>query len=132
MTIQEIASGLPNGFHDAEIKTIRIDYGHNKAEFELDVWVGTMDDPPVMREAYRKGILTINGLLYCAMDVPDERCSFANSVPLTIDLAEPIEFHPDGAAFACRFWVNEWNAFIHLSGMSAELEWQESAVNRGA
>lgn len=132
MTIQEIARGLPNGFHDAEIEAIRIDYAQNKAEFVLDIWVGTMDDPPATRETYRKGILLISGLLYCAMDVPDEECSFANSRPLTIDLAEPTEFHPNGAAFACRFWVNEWNAFIHLSGMSAELEWQESPVNRGA
>ena len=132
MTIFEIAARLPNGFHDAEVETIHIDYLHRTMELTLDVWIGTMADPLSTRETYRKGVLTITGLQYCAMDVPDERYPFAEPDAITIDLAEATEFQPEGAAFACRLWVNEWNRFIHVSGTSAELAWRAEPINRGA
>ena len=132
MTIFEVADGLPNGFHDAEVESIRIDYLRRTMELTLDVWIGTMDDPPSTRETYRRGVLKITGLGYCAMDLPDEGYSFARPEPLTIDLHEASAFCPDGLAFACRLWVNEWNGFIHLSGMSAELDWKAEPITPGA
>jgi len=132
MTIFDVAGQLPNGLHDAELESIRIDYGHHTVEFALDVWIGTMDDPPSTRETYRRGLLTITGLLYCAIDVPDERYRFADATTLSIDLAEASEFLPEGAGFGCRLWVNEWNRFIHVGGMSAELVWRGEPFNRGA
>jgi len=42
-------------------------------ELTLDVWIGSMDDPQSTRETYRKGVVTITGLQYCAIDVPDEK-----------------------------------------------------------
>jgi hypothetical protein len=132
MTIFEVADRLPNGLHDAEVDTIRIDYLHRTMDFTLDIWIGTMDDPPSTRETYRKGVLKITGLGYCAMDLPDEGYSFARPEPLTIDLHEATAFCPNGITFACRLWVNEWNGFIHLSANSAELVWQAEPINRGA
>jgi hypothetical protein len=131
-TIFEVADRLPNGLHDAEVDTIRIDYPHRTMELTLDVWIGRMDGPPSSREMYRRGVLKITGLGYCAMDLPDERYPFANPKPLRIDLAAATAFRPDGFSFACRLWVNEWNGFIHLSGQSAELVWQAEPINRGA
>jgi hypothetical protein len=130
VTIFEVAERLPNGFHDAEVETIHIDYVHRTMDLSLDVWIGTMDDPPSTRETYRKAVLTITGLQYCAIDVPDERYRFAEPDTISIDLAEATEFRPEGAAFACRLWVSEWNRFIHLSGMSAEMVWCAEPVNR--
>ena len=132
MTIFEIAEHLPNGFHDAEVESIHIDYLHRTMELTLDVWIGTMDDAPASRETYRKGVLTITGLQYCGIDVPDERYRFAEGHTITIDLAEATEFQPAGAGFACRLWVSEWNRFIHVSGMSAELVWRAEPTNRRA
>jgi len=54
MTIFEVANGLPNGLHDAEVQSIRIDYLKRTVEFELDVWTGTMADAASTREMYRR------------------------------------------------------------------------------
>jgi hypothetical protein len=132
MTIFEIADQLPNGFHDAEIETIYIDYPNRVVEIRLNVWIGTMDDPESTRETYRKATLTLTGVWYCAMDSPDEGYPYAAAEGLTVDLAEPTLFVPKQATFACRFWVDQWNAFIHLAAASADLAWEGAAANRGA
>jgi hypothetical protein len=131
MTIFEIANELPNGFHDSEVHTLQLDYPGRSIEIALDVWIGTMVDPPSTRETYRRGVLSITGLQYCAMDMPDERYPHADPGPLTVDLAESKAFVP-AASFGCRLWVNEWNGFIHLSAQTAEFVWTGAPVNRGA
>ena len=132
MTIFEIESELPNGFHDAEIQTIRIDYPNLVLEITLDVWIGTMADPPSTRETYRMGRLLISGLQYCAMDMPDEGLAGSGPNALTIDLAKATNVVPPTALFGCRLWVVEWNGFIHIAAQSATFDWTEEPVNRGA
>jgi hypothetical protein len=129
VTIFQLAEQLPNGFHDSKVASIRIDYVARVVTMEVEVWVGTMDDPEETRETYRRGILTIRGFRYCAMDVPDKTYPYDEDA-LTIDLADATAFHSPGAAFSCRMWVNEWNGFIHLSAESAELSWIADPVNR--
>jgi hypothetical protein len=129
MTIFEIAKALPNGFHDSELGTIHIDYPNQSIHFALDVWVGTID-PPSAREMYRAGRLSITGLQYCAMDLPDERYPYARRDTLRIDLHEATAFIPPGASFACRLWIDEWNGFIHLAAQEAEFVWTGEPVNR--
>jgi hypothetical protein len=131
MTIFEIAHGLPNGFHDAEVETIHIDYSNRTLQMALSVWLGSMDDPPSVRETYRKGVLTVTGFQYCAMDVPKEGYLKEDPGALTIDLYQADNFVPPPPAFACRLWVNEWCGYIHLSAVAAELVWQGEPTNRG-
>jgi len=130
MTIFEIAEALPNGLHDAELETIRIDYPNRTVDLTLDVWIGTMDNPPSIREVYRKGALSITGLQYCAIDVPDQAYPYGVSGAVTIDLAEATAFVPPAASFQCRLWVNEWNGFIHLAAKAAAFVWTGEPVNR--
>src|SRR5438045_2504776 len=132
MTIFELAETLPNGFHDAEVESIRIDYLNRTVQFDLEVWIGTMADPPSIRETYRKALLTIVGFQYCAMDVPDERYPYRLEGTVKIDLAEATHFVPRSAAFGCRLWVNEWNGFIHIAADSASLVWQGETVSMHA
>ena len=130
VTIFELAEQLPNGFHDCEIASVRIDYLTRVVTMDVDLWIGTMDDPEETRETYRRGVLTIRGFRYCAFDVPDESYPYDEG-GLTIDLADATAFHAPGAQFSCRFWVGEWNGFIHLSADSAELSWTAEPVNSG-
>jgi hypothetical protein len=41
MTLDELAVSLPNGFHDAELKTLALDYERREARLVLDLWSGT-------------------------------------------------------------------------------------------
>jgi len=130
MTIFDIAARLPNGFHDSEVSSVSIDYVKRSMTLHLDVWVGTMSDPPSTRETYRAGILSITGLQYCALDVPDQKYPYAEPGALTIDLAEGTAFTPNTRSFACRVWVNEWNGFMHIAAQSAAFEWVGEPTNR--
>jgi hypothetical protein len=126
MTIFEVAADLPNGFHDAEVESIRIDYATRTVGFELDVWVGTADE----RELYRRAMLTVTDFQYCAMDVPDQAYPFSGIDTLTIDLFEATQFVPVTAAYGCRLWVGQWNGFIHLAAEAASLKWKGEPVHR--
>ena len=44
MTLNEVAETLPNGFHDAELRRIELDYDLRSCRIQVDVWVGDMDD----------------------------------------------------------------------------------------
>ena len=71
MTLETIAAELPNGFHDARLRTLSIDYVSRRATLDLRVWVGDSDAPvEAEREAYRPITLSISGLLWCAVEPP--------------------------------------------------------------
>ena len=111
MTIAEMADLFPNGFHDAEVESLCVDHEKRTVTMTVDVWVGSLEDPGDEREAYRRGTLEFRGLHYCAKDVP-----------LT----------PPAGAFTCRFWVNEWNGFVHLAAQEVSFDWTADAVDRKA
>jgi hypothetical protein len=46
MTIEDLAAELSNGFHDARVHAISVDYDARIAEFTVDVWVGEMKESP--------------------------------------------------------------------------------------
>ncbi|HTV19855.1 MAG TPA: hypothetical protein VMG12_14320 [Polyangiaceae bacterium] len=111
-TLEELAAALPHGFHDSY----------------LDVWIGDEDGEREAREACRNGRLVIHGLLFCELQTPDAGSPYAEARPLWVDLCEADPSHPLVArlppgAFAERFFVSNWNAFIQLAGTHAELIW---------
>ena len=78
MTLEELENTLPNGLHDAEVVRISVDYELRILALDVDVWVGDMDEAPEKREAYRKGLIEISGLLFLAMEPPDANYPFQN------------------------------------------------------
>ena len=133
MTLDEVAASLPNGFHDADIKSISIDYVAGTATFDLEVWVG--DESAAKeegREVYRAAVLILSDLLFCVIDPPDPRYEYyekkalwvddasrgAASISTSVTLPTPL---PENT-FVYGFFVNNWNAFIHVAAMNARLE----------
>ncbi len=134
MTLEELENSLPNGLHDAEIRRMTVDYEDRKVTLELEVWVGKMGDPPERREAYKSGRVEICGLLFLVMEPPDPKYPF-KTPHVTIDGCdmsknmnnELLRSLPADSFFR-SLWVNEWNAFIHISAKSADVMW----LNDGA
>ncbi len=125
-TLRELADGLPNGFHDAQVSACAINYVNGSVTFELLVWMGDERE----RERYRAARLKVTGLLFCAFEPPDPRYPFAAGAPLVVDLCEADPAVPaiaalPASAFSGRLWVASWNAFIHLAGTHAELSWTD-------
>jgi hypothetical protein len=97
--------------------------------------VGSMNDSPERREAYKSGQIEISGLIFLVMEPPDAKYPFRDSVELTIDGCdmsknldgELLKSLPSGAFFR-SLWVNEWNAFIHIAARDAEIAWINGGV----
>jgi hypothetical protein len=53
VTLAELDDALPNGFHDAKIFSIELDYVGAIAKFHLDLLVGWPDDPEPECQAYQ-------------------------------------------------------------------------------
>ena len=140
MTLEEVAASLPNGFHDAYIKGISIDYVSGTASFDLELWVG--DDSAERkeeREVYRDARVTLSDLLFCVIEPPDSRYPYYdkktlwvdggpwNSAPpsTSIQLPSPL---PENS-FVYWFFVDNWNSFIYVGAMAARLEYVDSDVS---
>ncbi len=137
MTIEEIESTLPNGFHDAEVRLIMIDYVQRKATLELFVFVGSFDAPPARREAYKEGSLEISGLLFAVIEPPDPSYPFTKAASMRVAACDMKQSLNSGllsvlpkGSFVQSFFVTEWNSFIHLAGMDADLAWKGETAYR--
>ncbi len=134
MTLDELDHNLPNGFHDAEISSLELDYVAGIAKFQLSLLVGGPDGPEAMGDTYRRAILTITGLCFCSIGHPYPTYPFLpNGKPICVsgDPARPDHLptlsdlaakFPAGT-WCYRFFVQDWNAFIHIAGRDAEVRW---------
>lgn len=135
MTLTELENSLPNGLHDAQVSRLHFDYKGRLATLDLAICTG---DPGAKtaeeRGEYKNAQLIISGLQFAVIEPPDPKYSFLKAAALTIDACDS-EDRVDGnllstlpaGAFARSFFVNEWNAFIHLAGMDASIEWNNGS-----
>jgi len=129
VNLDELQTGLPNGLHDAILRTFSTDPNEGRAEFILDVWLGDLHSAdPKERERYRPARLELVGLAYLVVEDPDPRSHANAESPVQIDACGPDDDEarasqlPPGG-FAGRFFVTEWNAFIHFAALDARLTW---------
>jgi hypothetical protein len=85
MTLEELADTLPNGFHDAQVSSVSIDYVEREARLNIDLWVGVPSEDEELREAYREGELKLSGLLYWVIEPPDANYLYGKSKQLRVD-----------------------------------------------
>jgi len=134
VTLEELDNSLPNGFHDAEIFSLELDYSSGIARFRMNLLVGWPDDPEPEREKYQEATLVVSGLCFCSIDPPISTYAFlpdgtpigvsgdpakSDHLPSLPDLAAKL---PSGT-WCYRFFVRDWNAFIHIAGRDAEVTW---------
>ena len=131
--LTDIEDSLPNGFHDAYLESIHVDYKSRRALIKLRVCTGDPEGPTEKeREAYEEASLELLGLIYFVVEPPDLRTKYAEMGELSIDGGEskpgsapstpvPVEQLPSDA-FAYWFFIRDWNSFIHVSARDARLE----------
>jgi hypothetical protein len=138
-SLAAIADKLPNGFHDAELNSIAVDWGACIATVTGEAWVAE-DGPP---EVYRPFRLTLSGLQKLVL--PDraelqdlgarwER-AFADSPSLDGMVGWPPDREPASSAAstevpAYSFFVFSWNEFITVEAERAELIWLGPSYQR--
>lgn len=80
MTTAAITARLPNGFHDALLRELHLEFAGQEVRFEFDFWVGDLDaETEEAREAMRPGVLRLTGVTSVLIEPPDPRYTFATA-----------------------------------------------------
>src|SRR4029077_16091838 len=128
--IEQIEANLPNGFHDADVISIAINFSTRSLVLDMQLWVGDLDaSDKSSREERRRAKLTVTGLLFCAMEPPDARylesrkmvissCGEGTAPNRTKVFLGEI---PDGN-FLHWFYSSSSNSFVHIAAKDASLE----------
>jgi hypothetical protein len=132
MTFDEMNQQLPNGLHDAEIETITYDLLAEALSMQVFVWVGTMGDPPSLRERYRRAILRFKQTKFFAKSAPRD-ASDRGLLILTCDLNKNLSTDwkagPPSGENSYRIFTGSCEFDIESGGF--EFEWLEvNEVNR--
>jgi hypothetical protein len=123
--ISEIARSLPNGFHDAELLNICIDYANQTAALSLNLDVSNSEDES--EELSRPARLVFSGVQFVVIDPPEGECDDAVSMiemgdgqPQTaIRVLPPLR----AEASLCWLYMSGINNFIRIAAQGATLEW---------
>ena len=126
----DLVSKLPDGIHDALLHSLHLDFVARVACFDFELAVGDPDAATLEeRDATRRGRIVVEDLAYCALDPPDPHYRFAAAEPVWTSSLYPED--PDAGLpkvegmTAYRFFVNDWNSFVHITGGNARLQWAD-------
>jgi len=132
MTFQDLEDSLPNGFHDAHLKSVSIDYIERLLTMQMEILIGTPEAQD--RDEYRNATLTVTGLYFCVIDPPDAKYPFTtknrpiwvsgdDGWPDTLsDLAASLAQTNPGFTYH-RFFSVDWNSFIYVAANDVQLYW---------
>ncbi len=131
-TLDDIDQTLPNGFHDATLIAVALDFAKHEARLKLDIWVGNLDSSDdTVREAHRPAEVVLTGLLYWVSEPPESSLSDEEPSAPRIDTGK-IEELPSpptklpsipSDAFRNYIYVFDWNSFIYLAARDASFSW---------
>jgi hypothetical protein len=133
LTLHDIESGLPWGFHDGFVERVDVDWLVRECRLVLRLM---MDDGQTTE---RRARVVVAGLEYLSIDPPGTPDKTVDG--LWIDTgpghapnrAADFTPTPEGC-FVHWLFVHQWNSFIHVCGKEASLEWLDPApvpVRRG-
>jgi hypothetical protein len=69
MTFEELDQRFPNGFDNAEVSSMTIDYQDRAANLQLNLRGNSPDSPD--RDVYQRAALEVSRFCYFSIDPPD-------------------------------------------------------------
>jgi hypothetical protein len=130
MTPAEIDALLPNGFHDAVLRELHVDFARAEARLAFDFLTGVPDaETEAGREAMRPGVLQLSGLASLSIEPVDPGYKFMDALGVSVDggfgpyPGDP-EPPPDGLV---RLWLyaSTWNSGMRIAARGCDLAWME-------
>lgn len=100
MTPSDVDAALPNGFHDAFLRELHVDFARQEARLAFDFLVGIPEaDTEEGREAMRPGILRLSGVTSMAVEPPDPRYTLSGELWAKLPGETGWRAFPTGTAF---------------------------------
>lgn len=132
MTFEELDARYDNGFDDAVILGVNIDYQSRIATLQLSLRGNSAES--INADVYDEATLTLRNFFYFSIDPPDpERLSYPRRAKIVMNgYSEDPGVFPTferlrptltADAFCCRFFVHNWSSFIHVAAENAEFSW---------
>jgi hypothetical protein len=134
MTFEKLEMELPNGFHDAEILNISVDFLNRSIVIGMNLHVSTPSDPDP--ERYRAGTLRVQSASLFFIEPPDPRYHFVpDGTPLDAS-GSSVRAGQDSAidrllavlppnSTPYLFFLDDWNSCLYLAGTSVEFSWDD-------
>jgi len=127
-TTEPITAQLPNGFHDAVLQELTVDFAKAEVRFRFEFLVGMPDaQTEEGREAMRPGVLRLTGVTSMTIEPPDPRYQFSKDGGVKVDgdfgayPGDPAP--PDDGLVRLWLYVSTWNARMMFTAKGCELEW---------
>lgn len=140
MTFEELDALYPNGFDDAYVDSLCMDYQYRTAELQLSL----RGNPPYSpnEHEYQRALLVLRDFYYFVVEPPDTdhlwcpvRSIQINGYPEDgnqFPLFEHLKEKLSAGAFCCRFYVHDWNSYIHMAAKDAQFSWVEDGGRAGS
>ena len=139
MTLAELEDTLPNGFHDAYITSVAMDYVRAELRLGMSLSFSVPDDPPEV-PGYRPAIVKESGVKLFVVDAPnpdpqysilerDEQPANGFVTSTSEDWNKEIDQGLIDAAGPTAplysFFIGTWNSCIHIAATDATYEWSD-------
>ena len=117
MTLEELDSSLPNGFHDSLLLGLKYDFEASRVELILDIdFSDTSKNAKKVKN--RRDILVLESIHYFLLEKPEKMNSMGQPQLIDVGFSYDKVNLPSGAAFDSKtsawIFLNRWNSFIHL------------------
>jgi hypothetical protein len=131
MTLEEIEKDLPNGLHDAKLRSLTHNYDLGTLIIQVEVLTGLPEDPISVRSAYRDALISFSDVFLCQIEQPvNERImGTRGSTSFQFWRTEPGTFPSKlsgcfpANALSYTLYVHEWESSIHVVAGDANFSW---------
>lgn len=127
MTPADIDASLPNGFHDALLRRLDVDFAGAEVRFGFEFWVGDLDaETEEGREAMRPGVLRLTGMTSMSIEPPDARYQFSKDAGVRVDgdfgayPGDPAQ--PEDGQVRLWLYASTWNSRMLFTAKECALE----------
>jgi hypothetical protein len=128
-TLRDLEFTLPNGFHDALVLGVSIDYVNRTASIDMMLDYSSSDYSG-RNSTYRRGRIELSDVESFALDRP-ERPWEPDGLMVCGDSSDQVRADPlamvpvDQRSLYYRFFVQPWNGFMHIVAGGARIVWLE-------
>ena len=133
MTLEDLDRTLPNGLHDAKIRTMTHNFERAIVRLEADILVGLPDDPPEDRYRYRAGEILFHRVLFCTVEMPENERILGHSGSIWFKfwrmepglLAEKVAKRLSPETLCYSLYILEWESQIQIACEDVNFAWLE-------
>jgi hypothetical protein len=115
---------LPNGLHDADLRSFTMNYAKHELTLDIAAWVSTGEP----RELYRPARVTFEGVEFFCVEPPRDRAELNSKQSVRIDAGvlgpqHELVAHLDVADPINYVSLKDFNSFIFFSANRVLVEW---------